>query len=432
MYLRLGRVPTVVACSAAAAEEAMKTRDLAFASRPRLFMVERFYYGTGGIGFAPYGEHWRQARRVCVTHLLNPRRLASFGRVRGQEVAALVDRVRSAAGTVVNLSDNLIVFSNTVISRVMFGDATDYRIDGADEGGARLRKVFAEIEELLGTVPMGEKVPWLWWVDVVTGLQRKTRTAFEAMDVLLERVIADHRERRGTRDEDNRDFVDVLLDAAELDMGGIKAIILDMLAAATDSTFTLLEWAMAELINNSGEMRKLQGEIRAAVDAAGEVTEDHLPDLRYLNAVVMETLRLHPPTPLLLPRETLEDTELLGYHVPARTRVLVHAWAIGRDPATWGDRAEEFVPERFLEYHQEMGQDFTFLPFGAGRRGCPGIKFAMPSNQLALANLVYHFDWELPGGRKPPVDMSELHGLSVRLKTALLLVAKPWSGCGVE
>ncbi|KAM0906790.1 hypothetical protein ACQ4PT_016509 [Festuca glaucescens] len=350
-----------------------------------------------------------------------PRRLASFGR--GQEVAALVDRVRSAGAAVVNLSDNLIVFSNTVISRVMFGD-TDYRMDG-DEGGARLRKVFAEIEELLGTVPMGEKVPWLRWVDVVTGLERKTRSAFEAMDVLLELVIADHRQSRGTgEEEDHRDFVDVLLDAAELDMGGIKAIILDMLAAATDSTFTLLEWAMAELINNPDEMRRLQGEIRAAVGAAGQVTEDHLPNLRYLNAVVMETLRLHPPTPLLLPRETLEDTEPLGYHVPARTRVMIHAWAIGRDPATWGDRAEEFLPESFLEYRQEMGQDFTFLPFGAGRRGCPGVRFAMPSNELALANLAYHFDWELAGGRKPPVDMSELHGLSVLLKTALLLVAR--------
>uniref|UniRef100_A0A452YJW7 Cytochrome P450 71A1 n=1 Tax=Aegilops tauschii subsp. strangulata TaxID=200361 RepID=A0A452YJW7_AEGTS len=351
MYLRLGRVPTVVACSAAAAEEAMKTRDLAFASRPKLFM----------------------------------------------EVAALVDRVRRA-GTVVNLSDNLIVYSFTAISRATFGDA-DYGIDG-EEGGARLRKVFAEIEELLGTVPMGEKVPWLRWVDVVTGLERKARRAFEEMDGLLERVITDHRQRRGAGDGDQRDFVDVLLAAKELDTNGIKAIILDMLAAATDSTFTLLEWAMAELINHPQEMRKLQDEVRTAVGDAGHVTEDHLPDLRYLKAVVKETLRLHPPTPLLLPRETVEDTQLLGYHVPAGTRVL--------------------------------GQDFAFLPFGAGRRGCPGVRFAMPSNELALASLVYHFDWELAGGRKPPVDMTELHGLSVRLKTPLLLVAKPWSGRGVE
>uniref|UniRef100_A0A453GU87 Uncharacterized protein n=1 Tax=Aegilops tauschii subsp. strangulata TaxID=200361 RepID=A0A453GU87_AEGTS len=351
MHLRLGRVPTVVACSAAAAEEAMRTRDLDFASRPRLLMG----------------------------------------------AAALVDRVHRHAGAVVNISDNLIVYSNTVISRCTFGD-TDYGVEGGG-GGARLRKVFAEIEELLGTVPMGETVPWLRWVDVVTGLEKKARRVFEEMDGLLERAIADHRQRRraGAATGEEGDFVDVMLDAEELDTGSIKGIILDMLAAATDSTFTLLEWAMAELISHPHEMRKLQDEVRAAVGpAAGAVvTEEHLPRLPYLKAVVKETLRLHPPTPLLLPRETLEDTRLLGYDVPAGTRVLIH--------------------------------DFAFLPFGAGRRGCPGVGFAMMSNELALASLVYNFDWEQPGGRMPPVDMSELHGLSVRLKAPLLLVAKSWS-----
>ena len=206
----------------------------------------------------------------------------------------------------------------------------------------------------------------------------------------------------------------------------------DMFAAATNATYTTLVWAMAELINHPAEMRKVQDEVRATVvdSGAGNVNEDHTDKLHYLRAVIKETFRLHAPLPLLLPRETLEDTQLLGYHVPAGTRVLIHAWAIGRDPASWGDRAEEFLPERFLEYHHEMGQDFAFLPFGAGRRGCPGVRFAMPSNELALASLVYHFDWELAGERKPAVDMSEQHGLSVRLKKALLLVAKPWSGCG--
>lgn len=425
MYLRFGRVPTVVACSAAAAEEAMRTRDLDFASRPRLLMVDRFYYGTGGIGFAPYGDHWRQARRVCSVHMLNPRRAASLGRVRAQEAAALVDRVR-VAGAGVNLSDSLIVYSNAVISRCTLGD-TDYGVEG---GGARLRKAFAEMEELLGTVPMGETVPWLGWVDVVTGLERRARRVFEEMDGLLERVIADHRQRRrAAATGDEEDFVDVMLEADELDTGSIKSIILDVLAAATASTFALLEWAMAELINHPHEMRKLQAEVRAAVapGAGAVVTEAHLLRLPYLKAVINETLRLHPPSPLLLPRETLEDTRLLGYDVPAGTRVLINAWAIGRDPATWGPRAEEFAPERFLGYDLGAGQDFSFLPFGAGRRGCPGVEFAMLSNELALASLVHGFDWELPGGRTPPVDMSELQGLSVCLKAPLLLVAKPWS-----
>ena len=209
-----------------------------------------------------------------------------------------------------------------------------------------------------------------------------------------------------------------------------------MIAAATDTTAVALEWAMAELLNHPQEMRKLQGEIRAAVGATGDVTEDHLDGMPYLKAVISETLRLHPPAPLLLPRETTEDTELLGYHIPARTRVVINAWAIGRDPAAW-ERAEEFVPERFVDApvdYSRVGQDFRFVPFGAGRRGCPGAGFAAPAMELALANMLYHFDWALVAhgrGRRqgtPTVDVSEVFGLSVRLKAPLILVAKPWSG----
>ncbi|KAI4986387.1 (+)-menthofuran synthase-like [Hordeum vulgare subsp. vulgare] len=431
MHLRLGRVSTVVASSAAAAEEAMKTRDVDFAGRPRLLMVDRFYYGNGGIGFAPYGEHWRQARRVCAVHMLSARRVASLGRVRAQEAAALLDRVRRAGG-VVNLSDSLVVYSNAVISRCTLGGAGC----GVEEGGgdgARLKKAFGEMEELLGTVPMGESVPWLGWVDTVTGLERRAKRVFEEMDGLLERVIADHRQRRraDSATVHEEDFVDVMLDAGELGTDSIKSIILDVLAAATASTSALLERAMAELINHPHEMRRLQAEARAAVVPGAVVTEADLPRLPYLKAVVNETLRLHPPAPLLLPRETVEDTRLQGHDVPAGTRVLINAWAIGRDPATWGPRAEEFAPERFVgdELGGGAGRGFSFLPFGGGRRGCPGVEFAMLSNALALASLVHGFDWEVPGhgGRRtPPVDMSELYGLSVCLKAPLLLVAKTW------
>ena len=211
----------------------------------------------------------------------------------------------------------------------------------------------------------------------------------------------------------------------------------DIFAAGTDTSSTVLGWAMAELINHPREMRKLQDEVRGAACAAGRVTEDHLDGMPYLRAVIGETMRLHAPAALLIPRETTEDTELLGYHIPARTRVVSNAWAIGRDPASW-ERAEEFAPERFaggaappMDY-AKVGQDLRFLAFGAGRRGCPGAGFAAPSVELALANVLYHFDWALAathGRRRPPVlDMSEAYGLTVRLKEPLLLVAKPWSG----
>ncbi|VAH74851.1 unnamed protein product [Triticum turgidum subsp. durum] len=412
MLLRLGGVPTVVASSADTALEVMKTHDLAFASRPAVRMAERLLYGRD-MAFAPYGQYWRQARRVCVLHLLSARRVASFRRVREQEAGALVDRVRRAAcssrpeGNVVNLTDELISYTSSVISRAAFGDEGGYGID--DD----LTEVFAVFEELLGTATVGEFVPWLAWVDTLMGLDAKVARARKVMDGLLERVISDHRQRRlsggrrlvGDGEDDHRDFVDVLLDVSEddgedsggvrFDTVGIKAIILDMFAAATDTTHTTLTWAVAELINNPSEMHKLQAEIRAAVNGAGHVTEDHLEKMSYLRAVV------------------------------------VNAWAIGRDPATW-ERAEEFVPARFADGPAEyvLGQDFRFVPFGAGRRGCPGVGFAVPSIDLALASLLYHFDLELPpaaaaGASK--LDMSELYGLSVRLKATLHLVAKPWS-----
>jgi cytochrome P450 len=202
----------------------------------------------------------------------------------------------------------------------------------------------------------------------------------------------------------------------------------DMFAAATNTTYTTLVWAMAELINQPAEMRKLQDEIRAAVVNNGggsHVNEDHLAKLQYLRPVIKETLRLHSPLPLLLPRETLEDTELLGYRVPARTRVVINAWAIGRDPRYW-DAAEEFLPERFEDGAVDFtGSSYEFLPFGAGRRMCPGFNYGLASMELALVALLYHFDWSLPEG-VAEVDMEEAPGLGVRRLMPLVLLATPF------
>ncbi|PAN35096.1 hypothetical protein PAHAL_6G180600 [Panicum hallii] len=437
MLLRLGRVPAVVVSSADAAREALKTRDPAFASRFRSRMTERLFYGCD-MAFAPYGEHWRRARRVCVLHLLSQRCVLSFRRVREQEAAALVGRVRAAARDgAVNLSDLLISYASSVTIRAAFGDCSSYGLGG----GGKVRKVFDDLEEMLGSGTLGELVPWLAWVDTLTGLDAKATRTFEALDGLLEQVIADHRERRrgGQRvgdDGGQRDFVDVLLDVNEeedeagglwFDTVTIKAIVMNMFVGGIDTTFASLEWAMAELINHPDEMRRLQEEIRAAVRDDDHIIEDHLNKLHYLKLVIKETLRLHPPVPLV-PRETVEDAELLGYHVPARTRILVNVWAIGREPTTW-ERAEKFLPERFAEDvdmdQYMLGQDFKLLPFGAGRRGCPGAGFAMASVELVLANLLYHFNWSLPGGASM-VNMDEQGGLAVRLKKTLHLVAMPW------
>jgi cytochrome P450 len=200
----------------------------------------------------------------------------------------------------------------------------------------------------------------------------------------------------------------------------------DMFGAGSETSATTLQWAMAELMRNPRVMRKAQDEVRRALGDHGKVTEDKLTSLRYLPLVIKETLRLHPAAPLLLPRECGSACQVLGFDIPEGTMVIVNGWAIGRDPAHW-DEPDEFVPERFDRGERDFrGTDLEFIPFGAGRRMCPGMAFGLAHIELALAALLFHFDWELPGGMAAErLDMTEAFGITTRLKNDLVLVAVP-------
>jgi cytochrome P450 len=197
----------------------------------------------------------------------------------------------------------------------------------------------------------------------------------------------------------------------------------DMFAGGSETAATTLQWTMAELMRNPRVMQKVQDEIRRVLAGRHEVTEDHLSSLRYMNLVIKEALRLHPPAPLLLPRECRNACQVLGFDVPAGTIVFVNAWAISRDPKYW-DVPEEFVPERFEHSSIDFkGTDFEYTPFGAGRRMCPGMAFGLAHVELALAALLYHFDWKLPCGTEAAnLDMTEAMGVTVRRLQDLMLV----------
>lgn len=201
-----------------------------------------------------------------------------------------------------------------------------------------------------------------------------------------------------------------------------------MFSAGTDTTYTVLEWAMTELLLHPEVMKALQSEVRGVVGSKRDVKEDDLEKMTYLKAVLKETLRMHPPIPLLVPRKSLEDVKIQGYDISAGTLVITNAWAIGRDPDSW-DSPEEFRPERFINSDIDFtGHDFELIPFGAGRRGCPGTSFAMSVVELVLASIVHKFDWELPyGTRREDLDMTQCTGLTIHRKTPLLAVATSWS-----
>ncbi|XWS47865.1 hypothetical protein CRYUN_Cryun13aG0022200 [Craigia yunnanensis] len=443
MMLRFGSMPVLVISSADAAREIMKTHDLIFSNRPIFGAGEKLLYHGKNLSTAQYGEYWRQMRSISVLHLLSNKRVQSFKTVREEEIDLFIDKIKESSflSLQVDLSEMFVTLTNDVICRVAFGR----KYGGEDEGDKNFREVL-EFFFLLGSFNVGTFIPWLSWINLVNGIHFKVDRVAKWFDTFLDKVIDEHtddrkRSMRGgegsstvENDDKNKDFVDVLLGIQKdndiagfsLERDGIKGLILDMFAGGTDTTYTVLEWAMAELLRHPEVMKQVQNEVRHIGNVKSNITEDDLDKMHYLKAVIKETLRLYPPAPLLVPRLSSQDVQIKGYDIAAGTLVFTNAWAIGRDPATW-DASDEFRPERFLNNPIDIkGHDFQLIPFGAGRRGCPGLSFAMVMIEVVLANLVYKFDWSLPAGATgEDLDMTQCIGLVAHRKVHLNAVATP-------
>lgn len=197
----------------------------------------------------------------------------------------------------------------------------------------------------------------------------------------------------------------------------------DMVVGGTDTSSNTIEFAMAELMNKPQIMKKAQQELDSVVGQGNTVEESHLHKLHYLNAIMKENFRLHPALPLLVPHSPSESCLIGGYHVPKGARVFVNVWAIHRDPSVW-DNPLEFRPERFLDGKLDFsGNDFTYFPFGSGRRICAGIAMADRVVMFSLASLLHSFNWKLPAGQK--LDLEEKFGIVLKKKLPLIAVPVP-------
>lgn len=198
-----------------------------------------------------------------------------------------------------------------------------------------------------------------------------------------------------------------------------------MFFAGSETTTSTIEWAMVELFRHPECMQRAKEELNRVIGRKRKVEEKDMEETPYLQAVVKETLRLHPPIPLLLPRNAMQDTRFMGYVIPKDTQAFVNVWAIGRDLEHWED-ALSFKPERFLGSKVEFkGQNFEFIPFGSGRRICVGISLADRIVPLALASLIHYFDWELSENMTPKtIDMNERSGITVRKLIPLKAIPK--------
>ncbi|KAL6655788.1 hypothetical protein ACP70R_006614 [Stipagrostis hirtigluma subsp. patula] len=439
MLLRLGTVPNLVVSSPGAAQAILRTHDHIFASRPPSMFSDALLYGSSDVGFSPYGEHWRQLRKLVTTHLFTVKKVNSFRFARKEEVCLVIAKIQEAAalGTAVDISEMMNTFANDIVCRAVSGKF--FREEGRNK---LFRELIEANSQLAGGFNLEDYFPGLAHslAMFTRFMSNKIDEAHKRWDDLLEKIVCDH-ERRSSKhghvagaEHQESDFIDVLLSVQQeygITRDHIKAILMDMFGAGTDTSSLVLELAMAELMRHPQLMTELQAEVRNNTPKGQElVEEENLTSMVYLKAVIKETLRLHPPAPLLLPHLSMADCDVDGFMIPSGARVIINAWAISRDPEYW-ENAEEFMPERFMDGGSAAsvdfkGNDFQFLPFGAGRRICPGLNFGLATVEIMLANLMYCFDWGLPAGmEKEDIDMTEVFGLTVHPKEKLVLIPKP-------
>ncbi|KAM3193580.1 hypothetical protein ACQJBY_070294 [Aegilops geniculata] len=440
MYLRLGQVDTVVISSPAAAQEVLRDKNLTFASRPSLLATEIICYGNTDVAFAPYGAYWRTLRKLCVVQLLSARKVRQFSPIRDSETLSLVSNIRLASrdNETVNLGKLLMKCSNTITARATFGDACDPELQ------ERFLSAIQVALDASGGFCIGDLFPSLRFVDVVTRLKGRLWRARGQLDAVFDTIIAGCEARREEKKKTTRttattgddDLLSVMLrikEEGELDFPigttNVKAIIVDLFTAGTETTSSTVEWIMSELMRNPEVKAKAQAEVRRTLDhKSPEDHEGQMDKLSYTKMVIKEGMRLHPVVPLLLPRVCRETCDVGGLQVAGGSRVMVNVWAIARSPEYWHD-AEEFRPERFKDSAVDYnGTQFEYLPLGSGRRMCPGGTYGLSTLELMLARLLYYFDWSLPTGIRPnELDMDMIVGGTMRRRNQLHLVATPYN-----
>ncbi|KAK6129776.1 hypothetical protein DH2020_036483 [Rehmannia glutinosa] len=438
MLLKFCEVPIVVVSSPEIAKQILKDNDPNYADRPESIVTNILWYANIDIVFCQYGEYWRQMRKICIVELLSAKNVRSFGSIRNDEVSGLIKSIRLSSGKPINLTDKIFSLSSSITCRAAFGKVC--------KDSDTLIRLMNDILQMASGFAIADLFP----SSKILNALSKPRLLMKRrkLDAILDDIINEHKEnlakmareigdfgqtRRGNGEFGNEDLVDVLLrikENGELEFpignDNIKGVLYDIFIAGTETSSTTIDWAMAELMRNPRVMAKVQAEVREVFKGSKIIEESDVQKLKYLKLVIRETFRLHSPLPLLL-RASREEREINGYTIPAKVKVFMNTWAMQRDPKYWTN-PEDFEPERFENLAVDfVGSDFHYLPFGAGKRMCPGMTFGLASVELPLAQLLYSFDWKLPDGGNPEsLNMIENTGLTATRKDNLSVVPTPY------
>ncbi|XP_040996657.1 cytochrome P450 CYP82D47-like isoform X1 [Juglans microcarpa x Juglans regia] len=432
--IKLGMHRAIVVSSSKIAKECFTTNDKIFANRPKSLATELMGYNYAMFVFSPYGSYWRHVRRIATLEVLSNQRIEMLKHIRESEVNTAIKEIYELSTKNNNALVEMRRWFGYVTLNVVFMMVIKKRFAWAatkdeNEGNDQCQNTMRDFFVLSGIFVAADVLPYLRWLDL-GGYEKAMKKIAKKLDHELEGWLEEHKQRRiseGVK-EGHQDFMDVMLsiviDSEEIssyDADTItKATCLGLILAGTDTTTVTMTWALCLLLNNREALKKAQQELDLQIGRDRLVMESDVKNLVYLQAVIKETMRLYPAAPLSVPHESLEDCTLAGYHIPMGTRLLVNLSKIHRDPQVWSDPTE-FCPERFLTTHKDVdfkGHHFELIPFGSGRRVCPGISFALQVMQLTLANFLHAFEiMTVPTDE--PVDMTEKFGLTSLKATPL-------------
>uniref|UniRef100_A0A0A9AQP2 Cytochrome P450 n=1 Tax=Arundo donax TaxID=35708 RepID=A0A0A9AQP2_ARUDO len=430
MSLRLGSVTTVVVSSPEVARQFLQKHDAVFANRSVPDALGD--HAKNSVPWLPQSARWRALRKIMATELFAPHRLDALQHLRREKVRELVDHVRRLArdGTAVDIGRVAFATSLNLLSRTIFScDLTNLDNRG---GSKEFHEVVTDIMEAAARPNLSDFFPALAAVDL-QGWRKRLARLFARLHQVFDAEVDRRLRCREAGEPRKDDFLDLLLDAAmrdgdaaALDRDTLRSLFTDLFAAGSDTTSSTVEWAMVELLRNPFAMAETRNELARVFGSRRNVEESDISQLPYLQAVIKETFRLHPPVPFLLPRQGEVATQIMGHTIPKGARVLVNVWAMGRDNDIWPE-PEKFLPERFLGRTIDFrGGDFELIPFGAGRRICPGMPLATRMVHLVLASLLNQFKWRLPVEvRRAGIDMTENSGVTLTKAVPLSAIAIP-------
>ncbi|KAL3699313.1 hypothetical protein R1sor_017335 [Riccia sorocarpa] len=412
-YLRMGNKHTIIVSDAKTAKILLKDQDHIFASRPWMSAGKHMGMDFQSVVFAPSGPYYKRLRKIFTVELLSNKRVQGSHAIREARVRGAVRSLyqEMERGEATNLSSALKNLSLNSLMSMIFGMKDESLTQMVGKVSMEdVKEVVRCSVELGGEFNFGDYIPIARWLDL-QGVIKRMKALTKRMLVISAGIIEAHREQaklKGSSADGEPTILDVLLNLQGEDAlsdVALAGVIFDMIIAGSDTTAVSSDWTIAELLRKPNLLKKLRDELDSVVGKDRLVCEADLPNLPYLQCVVKESLRLHPPAPLGIPHCSTEKTVVAGYELPAQTTALINLYAINRDPSKW-ENPLEFIPERFENYDANIfGQDYTLLPFSSGRRGCLGMLLGYTMVQLTLGTLCHCYDFATHGITESEVDV---------------------------